>query len=77
MNHASLPAEFPTLTLQRSWNSNVMGLLEEYALHLLVHHILFKKRKILFSFKYLSFLTPKTVVSGLVHMEASLRHLYI
>lgn len=75
MNHASLPAEFPTL--QRSLNSNVMDLLEENALHLVVHQMYFKRRKILFGFKYLSFLTPKIVVSGLVHMEAALRHLYI
>lgn len=75
MNHASLPAEFPTL--QRSLNSNVMDLLEENALHLVVHQMYFKRRKILFGFRYLSFLTPKTVVSGLVHMEAALRHLYI
>lgn len=75
MNHASLPAEFPTL--QRSWNSNVMDLLEDIALYLVVQVIFLKKRKILFGFKYISFLTLKTVVSGLVHMEAALRHLYI
>lgn len=70
---ASLSAEFPTL--QRSWNLNAMGLLEEYSLHLLVHHIFFKKREILFGSKYLSFHTPKTVVSGHVHMEETPLHL--
>lgn len=73
MNHASLPVEFPTL--QRSLNFNAIDLLEEDALRLLVHHIFFKKGKILFVFKYLSFHTPKTVVSGLVLMEDTLQHL--
>lgn len=54
-----------------------MDLLEDIALYLVVQVIFLKKRKILFGFKYISFLTLKTVVSGLVHMEAALRHLYI